>query len=67
MEIQIFLKIMKFILTLAVISLLFYARGRASFKHGGGVITSSLQMLCKYYVAESSEEQKKKMKYEKKL
>jgi hypothetical protein len=28
--------------TLAVISPLFYARGRASFKHGGGVITSSL-------------------------
>jgi hypothetical protein len=39
MEIQIlFRKIMEFILTLAVISPLFYARGRASFKHGGGVI-----------------------------
>jgi hypothetical protein len=35
MEIQIFRKIMEFILTLAVISPLFYARGRASFKHGG--------------------------------
>jgi hypothetical protein len=42
MEIQIFRKIMEFILTLEVISPLFYARGRASFKHGGGVITSSL-------------------------
>jgi hypothetical protein len=38
MEIQIFRKIMEFILNVAVISLLFYARGRASFKHGGGVI-----------------------------
>jgi hypothetical protein len=37
MEIQIFRKIMEFILTLAVVSPLFYARGRASFKHGGGV------------------------------
>jgi hypothetical protein len=43
---------MEFILTLAVISPLFYARGRASFKHGGGV-------------PKSSEEQKKKMKKEK--
>jgi hypothetical protein len=42
MEIQIFHKIMEFILTLAIISPLFYARGRASFMHGGGVITSSL-------------------------
>jgi hypothetical protein len=42
MEIQIFRKIMEFILTLAVISPLFYARGRASLKHGGGVITPSL-------------------------
>jgi hypothetical protein len=42
MQIQIFRKIIEFILTLAVISPLFYARGRASFKHGGGVITSSL-------------------------
>jgi hypothetical protein len=38
MEIQLFRNIMEFILTLAVISPLFYARGRASFKHGGGVI-----------------------------
>jgi hypothetical protein len=42
MEFQIFRKIVEFILTLAVISPLFYAWGRASFKHGGGVITSSL-------------------------
>jgi hypothetical protein len=42
MEIQTFRKIIEFVLTLAVISPLFYARGRASFKHGGGVITSSL-------------------------
>jgi hypothetical protein len=42
MEIQIFHKIMEFILTLEVISPLFYARGRASFKYWGGVITSSL-------------------------
>jgi hypothetical protein len=41
-EIQIFRRIMEFILTLAVISPLFYARGQASSKHGGGVITSSL-------------------------
>jgi hypothetical protein len=37
-------------LTLAIISPVFYARGRASFKHGGGVITSSLtnamSVLC---------------------
>jgi hypothetical protein len=39
-EIQIFRKIMEFMLTLVVISPLFYARGRASFKHGGGVVTS---------------------------
>jgi hypothetical protein len=38
MEIQIFCKIVEFILTLASISPLFYARGRASFKHGGEVI-----------------------------
>jgi hypothetical protein len=50
MEIQIFRKIIEFILTLAVIPPLFYARGRASFKHGGGVIHLR-QMLCKYYVA----------------
>jgi hypothetical protein len=42
MEIQIFRKIIEFILTLAVISPLFYVRERASFKHGGGVITSPL-------------------------
>jgi hypothetical protein len=42
MEIQIFRKIMEFILALAIISPLFSARGRASFKHGGGVITSYL-------------------------
>jgi hypothetical protein len=35
MEIQIFQKIMEFMLTLAVISPLFYARGRTSFRHGG--------------------------------
>jgi hypothetical protein len=46
MEIQILRKIMEFILTLAVISPLFYARGRASFKHGGGVI-----LWHKYYVS----------------
>jgi hypothetical protein len=57
MEIQIFRKIIEFILTLAVISPLFYARGRASFKHGGGVISD------KCYV--SIMLQKKKMKNEK--
>jgi hypothetical protein len=42
LEIQIFRKTIEFILTLAVISPLFYAQGRGSFKHGGGVIPSSL-------------------------
>jgi hypothetical protein len=63
MEIQIFRKIMEFMLTLAIISPLFYARGRASFKHVGGVITSPL-MLCKYYVAKVL---RSKRKNEKKL
>jgi hypothetical protein len=67
MEIQIFRKIMEFILTLAVISPLFYARGRASFKHGGGVITSSLTNVMQVLCCKSSEEQKKKMKNEKNI
>jgi hypothetical protein len=48
MEIKIFRKIIEFMLTLAVISLLFYARGRASFKHGGG---SHYIISDKYYVS----------------
>jgi hypothetical protein len=68
MEIQIFRKIMEFILTLAVISPLFYARGRVSFKHGEESLHHLWQILCKYYIAKGSEEQKKKeMKNEKKL
>jgi hypothetical protein len=67
MEVQIFRKIMEFILTLAVISPLFYARGQASFKHGGGVITSPLTNAMQVLCCKSSEEQKKKMKNEKKL
>jgi hypothetical protein len=57
MGIQIFRKIMEFILPLAVISPLFYARGRASFKHGRGVISDKcyVSICCK-----SSKEQKKK-------
>jgi hypothetical protein len=65
MEIQIFCKIIKFILTLAVISPLFYARGRASFKHEGGVITSSLTKVCKYYVAKVLRSKRKKWKWKK--
>jgi hypothetical protein len=67
MEIKIFRKIIEFMLTLAVISLLFYARGRASFKHGGGESLHHLrQILCKYYVAIVLKSKRKKMKMKKK-
>jgi hypothetical protein len=64
MEIQIFLKIMEFILTLAVISPLFYARGRASFKHGGGVISDKCYVSIMLQKVLRSK--RKKMKNEKK-
>lgn len=68
MEIQIFRKIMEFILTLAVISPLFYARGRASFKHGGGVILwhKCYVSIMLQKVLRSKRKKRIKMKNEKK-
>jgi hypothetical protein len=65
MEIQIFRKIMKFILTLAAISPLFYARGQASFKHGEESLHHLWQMLCKNYVAKVLMSKRKKWKMKK--
>jgi hypothetical protein len=63
LEIQIFRKIMEFMLTLAVIpplSFLLEDEHRSSM--GEESLHHLWQMLCKYYVAKSSEEQKKKLK-----
>jgi hypothetical protein len=54
---------MEFILTLAAISPLFYARGKASLKHGGGVITSSLTnamlvFCCKMFLRAKEKNEK---------
>jgi hypothetical protein len=60
---------MEFILTLAVISPLFYARGRASFKHGGGVISDKCYvsiMLQKFWGAKEKNEKWKIIYDEKK-
>jgi hypothetical protein len=63
MEIQIFRKIMEFMLTLAVIfPLSFMLEDEHRSSMGEESLHHLWQMLCKYYVAKSSEEQKKKLK-----
>jgi hypothetical protein len=60
MEIQIFRKIMEFMLTLAITSPSFMLKDEHRSSMGEGSLHHLWQMLCEYYVAESSEEQKQK-------
>jgi hypothetical protein len=66
MEIQIFRKIMEFMLDLAVIlPLSFMLEDEHRWSMGEGSLHHLWQMLCKYYVAKSFEQQKKKGKRKK--
>jgi hypothetical protein len=69
MEIQIFCKIIEVILTLAVISPLFNARGRASFKHGGGVILRHkcyVSIMLQNVLRSKTKNEKRKKNYDEK-
>jgi hypothetical protein len=65
MEIQIFRKIIEFILTLAVISPSFMLEDEHRSSMGEESLHHLWQMLCKYYVAKVLRSKKKKMKSEK--